>query len=201
MKHFYLKKWTAAQIRAELDQVHGDTAPTFKTVYFWIDKGADCFIGREGNSHCFLGCSRNHPYWLFAEGSNNHREYYATLLSRLHGKLRTERPKLAYKKILFHQDNVPAHTFALSIAKVHESGFKLLPHPPYSPELTPSDFFLFSNFKIWLGENRFLSDKAVIAAVDEYFKGFETWYFSEGIKKLERRWTKCVEVEGDYGEK
>ena len=36
--------------------------------------------------------------------------------------------------------------------------------------------------------------------MDEYFKGFETFYFSEGIKKLEERWTECVEVEEDYVE-
>ena len=38
-------------------------------------------------------------------------EYYATLLSRLHEKLRTERPKLVNKKILFHQDNAPTPIF------------------------------------------------------------------------------------------
>ena len=37
-KHFHLKKWTAAQIKAELDQVHGDTAPTLMPVYFWINE-------------------------------------------------------------------------------------------------------------------------------------------------------------------
>ena len=36
IKHFYLKKWTAAQIKIELDDVHGDCAPSLKTVYYWI---------------------------------------------------------------------------------------------------------------------------------------------------------------------
>ena len=48
---------------------------------------------------------------------------------------------------------------------------------------------------------RFWSDEEVITTVDAYFKGFETFYFFEGIKKLEERWTKCVEVEGDDVEK
>ena len=82
------------------------------------------------------------------------REYYAALLSRLHGKLRTERPKLAHK-ICFHEDNAPAHIFAISMAKVHELGFKLSPHPPYSPDLTLADSLLFQNFKICLGERDF----------------------------------------------
>ena len=84
------------------------------------------------------------------------------------------------------------------MAKVHELGFKLSPYSPYSPDLAPFDFFLFPNLKIWLGGKRFSSDEKVIAAVDEYFKGFETSYFSEWIIKLEERWTKCLEVKGDY---
>ena len=86
------------------------------------------------------------------------------------------------------------------MTKVHELGFKLFPHPPYSPDLSPSGFFLFSNLKILLKGKRFSSYEEVIAAVNEYFEGFETSYFSEGMKKLEERWTKCVEVEGDYVE-
>ena len=38
VKHYYLKKWTVEQIKAELDKVHEDTAPTLNTVYFWINE-------------------------------------------------------------------------------------------------------------------------------------------------------------------
>ena len=67
------------------------------------------------------------------------------------------------------------------MAKVYELRFKLLPHPPYCLDLGPSDFFLFPNLKIWLGGKKFLSDQEVIAAVNEYFKGFETSLFSKGL--------------------
>jgi len=59
-------------------------------------------------------------------------------------------------------------------------------------------FFLFPNLKIWLGGKKFSFNEEVIAAVNAYFEGLETSYFSEGIKKLEHRWTKCVEFQGDY---
>ena len=119
----------------------------------------------------------------------------------MHEKLRTERPKLAHEEIPVHRGSAPAHTSAVSMAKVHGLRFKVLPHSPYFPDLAPSDFFVSPNLKIQLGGRRFSSDGEVIAAVDEYFKGFETFYFSEGIKRLEERWTKCAEVDGDYVEK
>jgi len=87
------------------------------------------------------------------------------------------------------------------MAKLHELRFELLPHPPYSSDLAPCDFFLFPNLKIWLRGKKFSSNKKVIAAVDAYFEGFETSSFFEGIKKLGHRWTKYVELQGDYVEK
>ena len=38
IKHFYSKKWAAKQIKANLDEVYRDIAPTLKTVYFWINE-------------------------------------------------------------------------------------------------------------------------------------------------------------------
>ena len=38
IKHFYIMKQTATQIKAELDKVYGDSAPVLKTVYFWINE-------------------------------------------------------------------------------------------------------------------------------------------------------------------
>jgi len=38
IKHFYLKKWTAAQIKAELNEIHGNSTPVLKTIYFSINE-------------------------------------------------------------------------------------------------------------------------------------------------------------------
>ena len=59
----------------------------------------------------------------------------------------------------------------------YELGYELIPHPPYSPDLAPCDFFLFPNLKIWLGGKKFSSNEEVIVAVNEYFVDFETAYF------------------------
>ncbi|KAG5309428.1 SETMR methyltransferase, partial [Acromyrmex insinuator] len=73
-------------------------------------------------------------------------------------------------------------------------------HPPYSPDLVPCDFFLFLNLKKWLGGKKFTSNKEVIVKTEAYFVEFDKSYFSEGLKKWQKRWKKCI-LKGDYVEK
>ncbi|UYV77164.1 hypothetical protein LAZ67_14003472 [Cordylochernes scorpioides] len=54
--------------------------------------------------------------------------------------------------------------------------------------------------KLVSGE-RFVSNEEVKRAVDEYFDSLPDSRFWEGILILEKRWTKCVKVKGDYVEK
>ena len=80
--------------------------------------------------------------------------------------------------------NAPAHSFAVAIAKLIELRYELLPHPPYSPDLAPCDFFLFPNLKKWLDGKKFTSNEEVIAETEAYFPEFDKSYFSEGQKKM-----------------
>jgi len=104
------------------------------------------------------------------------------------------------EKVLFHHDNAPAHTSALAKAKLFELGYELLPHPPYSPDLAPCDFF-FSNLKKSLAGHKFAPNEEVVEATEAYFADLEKTYFSDGLKKLEHRWVKCIQLKRDYVEK
>jgi histone-lysine N-methyltransferase SETMAR len=42
---------------------------------------------------------------------------------------------------------------------ITKRGWTVLPHPPYSPDLAPSDFHLFSALKDTIHGKRFESDK------------------------------------------
>ncbi|EFN77918.1 Histone-lysine N-methyltransferase SETMAR, partial [Harpegnathos saltator] len=83
---------------------------------------------------------------------------------------------------------------------IHKLGYELLPHAAYSPDLAPCDYFLFPNLKKWLGGKRFGSNEEVITETNAYFEGLEKTYYLEGIKKLGKWWTKCIELKGDYVE-
>ena len=101
------------------------------------------------------------------------------------------------EKLLFRHDNAPAHTSAVATAKLVELGYEPLPRPPYSPDLASCDLFLFSNLKKSLSGEKFESNEEIIAAAEAYFADLQKTCFSDGLKKLEHRWVKCIEIKGD----
>jgi histone-lysine N-methyltransferase SETMAR len=89
----------------------------------------------------------------------------------------------------------------LALGKLRDLHYELLEHPPYSPDLAPSDFHLFPKLKIFLAGQRFPSNKETIAAVEGYFADLKENQYRDGIMALEHRWNKCICLKGDYGEK
>ncbi|GBP75472.1 Histone-lysine N-methyltransferase SETMAR [Eumeta japonica] len=107
-------------------------------------------------------------------------EYYSKLLDRFDVDLKQKRrPHLAKKKVLFHQDNARVHTCLVTMAKIHELRYELLPHPAYSPDLAPCDYYLFPNLKKWLAGKRFESNEEVITETNAYFESLEKTYYLE----------------------
>lgn len=135
------------------------------------------------------------------KGKTINGPYYASLLDQLKQKIQEKRPGLVKKKILFHQDNAPCHKSVIAMEKINELGFELVPHAPYSPDLAPSDFSLFPNLKKFHAGKKYGSDSEVIAATNAYFDELDEKDYRDGIKGLEHRWTKCIQLEGDYVEK
>jgi len=60
--------------------------------------------------------------------------------------------------------------------------------------LAPCDFFLFPNLKKSFAAQKFASNEEVVAATESYFAYLDKTYFSDGLKKLEHRWVKCIEL-------
>jgi histone-lysine N-methyltransferase SETMAR len=79
--------------------------------------------------------------------------------------------------------------------------YELLEHPPYSPDLVPSDFCLFPKLKFFLASQRFSSNQEAIAAVGRYFADNMKNHYRDGIMALEHFWNKCISLKGDYVDK
>ena len=126
--------------------LHSRDKGTVKTVGFLrqtgCEEGEDGEISRQDDGCGFLN-ARGIIYTDYLEkGQTITGAYYESLLHRLSEKIKKKRPHLKKKKILSYQDNVLVHTCAISMAKIMELKFELLQHPPYLPDLAPSDFFI-----------------------------------------------------------
>jgi histone-lysine N-methyltransferase SETMAR len=85
--------------------------------------------------------------------------------------------------------------------KLRDLQYELLEHPPCSPYLAPSDFYLFPKLKIFFVSQRFSSNQESIAAVERYFADLTKNRYRDGIMALDHRWNKCISLKGDYVEK
>ena len=92
------------------------------------------------------------------------------------------------------------HTAFLTKELLGSLGWEILPHPPYSPDLIPSDFHLFPHLKEPLrGENVvFGRNERSCRIVKENSK--KTFY-EDGLFSLLKCWRKCIANGGDYIEK
>jgi histone-lysine N-methyltransferase SETMAR len=79
--------------------------------------------------------------------------------------------------------------------------FESLSHPPYSPDLAPSDFHFFPHLKRDLKGTNFTSDDEVKQAVTSWIKERTPEFFIDGMRKLVLGWKKCIERQRDYVEK
>jgi histone-lysine N-methyltransferase SETMAR len=97
-------------------------------------------------------------------------QIYANTITALREVIKEERwGKLSAGVLLLH-DNAPVHMSAKSQAAIRQCGFQQLNHPPYSPDLAPSDYFLFRVMKKFLRGKRFSSDEEVKEAVMTWFE-------------------------------
>ena len=127
--------------------------------------------------------------------------YYANLLDQLRTTIREKRRGKLSKGVLLQQDNARVHICKVAMDAVELNGYELIPHPAYSPDLAPSDFFLFPNLKKDIRGLHFRSDEEVVTAVEEWVNGKDPDFFSSRLMALEHCWSKCITLEGNYIEK
>jgi [histone H3]-lysine36 N-dimethyltransferase SETMAR len=128
-------------------------------------------------------------------------QYYSNLLVKLRGNIKSQRRGMLRRGVLLQDDNASPHKCELSKKTVADLGFESVPHPPYSPDLAPSDFYLFGKLKEQLRGTHFTDNDELKIAVTDFFEDQAEDFYKTGILSLKHRWQKCVTLRGDYVEK
>lgn len=136
------------------------------------------------------------------KGETINSAYFCSLLrDGLRTALKNRRRGKLSSRPLLQMDNARPHTAMLTQQTIKELGWTVLPHPPYSPDLAPSDYHLFGNLKKPLRGRRFADVKEMKDAVQQWIKETPKEFFSTGIRNLTKRWEKCISINGDFIEK
>ena len=134
---------------------------------------------------------------FFEAGKNVNSAPYIETIKNL--RRRVCRVTGSTSQILLLHDNARPHTAPATIDALETLKSEVLSHPPYSPDLAPSDFF--PHLKRDLKGTHFTSDDEVKQAVTSWIKQRTPEFFIDGMRRLVLGWEKCIERQDDYVEK
>jgi len=136
---------------------------------------------------------------FLTKGSTVNSDSYCATLQSLKQCIR--RIKLERNMFLLHHASARPHCNAQTQDDMISLKFTLVPHPPYSPDLAPSDFRLFPKLKETLKGQHFSLDAKAEADAHKWINSKPDTFFMDRMNKWIERLKKCVAVNGDYVEK
>jgi len=129
-------------------------------------------------------------------GQTVNQTFYRGALERLRKRVACVRPGIARTWML--HDNAPCHT-AVSINEfLAEKSIPVVPQPPYSPDLSPCDFFLFPRLKNHLKWRHFGTLDNIQKSVTDELKCIPTEAFQHCYEQWKQHLRRCVAAQGNY---
>ena len=138
-------------------------------------------------------------YELLKPNEKLNSEKYCQQLDNLKTAVQEKRPAMFNRKdIILHHDNARPHAALGTRQKIAELGWEILLHPPYSPDLAPSDYHLFLSLQNFLKGKKFKNEEDVKQALVQFFASKDETFFKNGIYKLPSRWQEIINNNGNY---
>jgi transposase len=95
-----------------------------------------------------------------------------------------------------HHDNAPSHTSFDVREFLAQHNITMLPHPPYSPDLAPCNFFLFPKLKTHLKGHHFWTIENVQAAATRALNNISIEDVLHCYEEFQQRWNRCFRSQG-----
>ena len=98
----------------------------------------------------------------------------------------------------FTRTNVQPHITQLAFQKLNKLDNRVLPHLPYSPDLSPMDYHFFKHLDNFLHGKHFHKQQEAENAFQEFIESRSTNFYATGINKLIYLGQKCFDCNGSY---
>ena len=102
------------------------------------------------------------------------------------------------KKLILHYDNARPHTSKKVLEYLESHNMYRAPHPPFSPDIAPSDFFLIGYIKNLLIGKSFRSPEQLLSAINEILRDIQKKMLMDAFSEWEKRLSYLTSSDGDY---
>ena len=124
--------------------------------------------------------------------------YRDFVLSAVVNHYQAKRLRARVRGIKLLHDNAPAHRSAVVKSYLEEFHIQVLPHPPYSPDLSPCDFWLNPYIKSCLWGCKFEMRSAVGSSLYQCINSIPKEQFKNAFSKWISHLEKSVQANGEY---
>ena len=198
--HFSIWSWHAMKSRfyttASNDQLSGWTKMKLQSTSHsqtCTKKKKEIMVTVWWSAARLIHCSFLNP------GKTITSEKYAQQIDEMHGKLQRLQPALVNRKgpVLPH-DNAWLQVTQPVIQKLNKLGYKVLPRPPHSSDLLPTNYHFFKHLNSFLQGKCFHNQQEAENAFQEFIESQSMDFYATGINNLISHWQKCVDCNFSY---
>ena len=127
-------------------------------------------------------------------------QFYVQVLQRLRHAVRRKRREKWQREWFLYHDNAPSHASLVVQEFLAEKSIPFITQPPYSPDLVPSDFWLFSILKMGFKGTGFATMEGIKSNATAELQKIPKEAFRRCFQQWQDRWSKCVCAQGSYFE-
>ena len=111
-----------------------------------------------------------------------------------------KQPSKGWSGVHLLHDSASSHKCEVVKSFLSSEKVKVLNHPPYSPDLSPCDCFLFLRLKKMLSGNNYTSRSSLGSAIYQCLKQIPKDDYLSAFRDSVKRLQKCISVKGEYFE-
>ena len=130
------------------------------------------------------------------------RFYKSSVLKKVKEFYNKKQPSKGWSGVHLLHDNSSSHKCEVVKSFLASEKVKVLNHPPYSPDLSPFDLFLFPRLKKMLSGNKYTSRSSLVSAIYQCLQQIpkEDYLHVSAFRDWVKRLQKCVSVKPEYFE-
>ena len=145
----------------------------------------------------FFDWKGNVHHEFVPRGQMVNKQLYQEVLPHLRNAVRRKRPELWENQTwMLHHNNAVAHASLLVCSYLAKHQTSIVFHPPYSPDLAPTDFSLFPKIKTTLNGRPFQTIEEIQENAITELHAITESAFQEAFQQWKKCWNGVSPVEG-----